>query len=160
MLQFYQAENCKLLANYSVLLHLSFTPVPGLLKLLRTFLSLILLLAEQAIERLLDQIDQLAQHPEEVSEAKTPTANANGVDEEVHQHPVRADEDQEYTEVPPFLAGVDVQSVQILIADRVWAVLAVLICPGVKKVTTSGLRKLSCILATGLPWWRIEVTGL
>lgn len=67
-------------------------------------------LAENPHERLLDEINQLAKSPEDVSHAEAPSADANRVDEEVYQQPVRAHENEENTKVSPLLACLDVQS--------------------------------------------------
>lgn len=68
---------------------------PNTYSLLSFFQSLLLLL----LEWLLDQIHQLAQSTKHIAEAKAPAADADGVDEKVHQHPVGDTEGKEDAKV-------------------------------------------------------------
>ena len=121
--------------------------------------TLLLLLAENALERFFDDSNQLAQGSEQVSESKAPAPDAHGIDKEVYEHPVGADEYQENAEVPPFLTSLDVQSREELVADGVGAVLAVVVCIRIEEIATGSLREISGVLFASGAWWGIEVAS-
>ena len=122
--------------------------------------TLLLLLAEYAVEWFLDESHQLAQSSEQVSESKAPASDSYSIDEEVNEHPVSADEYQENAEISPFLASLDIQDRKILVPNGVGAVLAIVVCIRVEEIATGGLREVTGVLHARRAGRWIEVACL
>lgn len=83
--------------------------------------------------------------------------NANGVDEKVDEHVVRADKEQKDAEIAPLLTLVHIECCKIVVADTVGAVFAVLGRGWVEKIAWTGICKCAGVLLACLARRSVEV---